>query len=241
MTAGQCIVQPHVAVYVPLDVFTGVADDEVGGDRRAFGEGLVDHGFQDQPLGAALHAVAGDHAHGSGVLDAVGQAARRETGEDHAVHRTDAGAGQHRHSQLWHHGQIEGHAVALAHPTAFQHIGKAADAVVQLRVGDRHGAVCRVVGLPQDGGSVPMLGQVPVQTVGGDVELCALEPAHGRRFKLSGTHVAPRLHPVVMASDVGPKGLGVVGCTQAGSGHRFGRIEQKRHGHKLARLSGRPS
>ena len=226
---------------VPLDVFAGVANDKVGGDRGAFGEGLVHDRLQGQPLGAALHAVAGDHAHGSGVLNAVGQAARGEAGEDHAVHRSDAGAGQHRHSELRHHGQVKRHAVALPHPTAFQHIGKSAHPAVQLRVGDRHGAVCRVVGLPQDGSSVAMLGQVPVQTVGGDVELCALEPAHGRRFKLCGTHVVPRLHPVVMAGDVGPKGLGVVGCTQAGSGHRFGRIEQKRHGHKLARLSGRPS
>ena len=129
---SERLVEPHITAGVPLDVFAGVADHQVGGHRRAFGEGLVDHGFQGQPLGAALHAVAGDHADGSGVLDAVGQAARGEAGKDHAVHRADAGAGQHRHGELRHHGQIERHAVALLHPAQLEHIGKAANAAVQL-------------------------------------------------------------------------------------------------------------
>ena len=138
---GQRLVKPHITAAVPLDVFAGVADNQVGGDRWAFGEGLVHDGFEGEPFGAALHAVAGDHAHGSGVLDAVGQAPRREAGKDHAVHRADAGAGEHSNGQFRHHRQVKRHAVALLYPARLEHIGKAADPVVQLCIGDGHGVV----------------------------------------------------------------------------------------------------
>ena len=68
---GQVVVSQTSRPSVHPDSLAGVADDEVGGDRRAFGEGLVDDGLEAEPLGAALHAVAGDDAHRTGVLDAV--------------------------------------------------------------------------------------------------------------------------------------------------------------------------
>ena len=236
---GQGLVEPNVAVGGPLDVFAGVADHQVGGDRGAFGEGLVHDGFEGEPFGATLHAVAGDHANGACVLDAVCEAARREAGKDDAVYRTDAGAGEHSNGQFRYHWQVKRHAVALLYPARLEHIGKAADPVVQLRVGDGHGVVCRVIGLPQNGRPVTVIGQVPVQTVGGDVELCPFKPAHRGRFELCRAHLFPRLHPCVMRSDVGPKSVGVLFSTAARGGNGFGGVEQKRHGDKLARPNGR--
>ena len=226
--------QPDVAALRPLDGLAGVADDEVGGDRRAFSEGLVDDGLEAEPLGAALHAVAGDDAHRTGVLDAVGKAAGGEAGEDHAVHRANAGASEDRHGQFRHHGQVQRHPVALLHPARLEHVGQAAYAVQQLGVGDRDRRVGRIVGLPQDGGAVAVArGHMAVEAVGGDVELGAVKPAHARRVEFPVADGVPRGHPVVVAGDVGPEGLGVGGGIAAGLGHGLGRIQQVRHGHKL--------
>ena len=231
---GQGVVQPDVAALGPVDGLAGVANDEVGGDRGAFGEGLVDDGLEAEPLGAALHAVAGDHAHRAGILDAVGEAAGGEAGKHHAVHRTNAGAGEHSHSELRHHGQVQRHPVALLHAARLEHIGEAAHAVQQLGVGDRDRRVRRIVGLPQDGGAVAVAGgHMAVEAVGGDVELGAVKPAHARRVEFPVAHGVPRGHPLVVAGDVGPEGLGVGGGIAAGPGHGFGRIQQERHGHKL--------
>ena len=231
---GQGVVEPNVAALRPVDGLAGVADDEVGGHGGAFAEGLVDDGLEAQALGAPLHAVAGDHAHRTGILDAVGEAAGGEAGEDHAVHRANPGAGEHRHGQLRHHGQIERHAVALLHTTCLEHVGEAAHAVQQLGVGDRDRGVGRIVGLPQDGGAVAVAGgHVAVEAVGGDVELGAVKPAHARRVEFPVADGVPRGHPLVVAGDVGPKGLGVGGGIAAGPGHGLGRIQQERHGLKL--------
>ena len=209
--------KPDVAAFGPIDGFPGVADNQVGGHRRAFGEGLVDDGLEAKSLGTALHAVTGDHTYRSGVLNAVGKAAGGEARENHAVHRTDTGAGEHRDGQFGHHGQIEGHPVALLDTARLEHIGKAADPVQQVGIGDGNGWFRGVIGLPKNGGAltVPPV-NVPVEAVGGDVELGTVKPAYPRRIELPFANGVPGGHPIVMAGDVRPKGIGIGSSILAG-------------------------
>ena len=61
-------------------------------------------------------------------------------------------------------------------PLRLQHVGEAADILVQLAIGDVLRFLRRVVGLPDDGGLLAALLQVAVDAVGGDVERAVLEP-----------------------------------------------------------------
>ena len=85
---------------------------------------------------AAEAAVGRDDQLGLRILDAVGHGLRAEPAEDDRVDRADAGAGEHGDGRLGHHRQVDEHAVAFAHAVALEHVGKAADLVVKLFVGE---------------------------------------------------------------------------------------------------------
>jgi hypothetical protein len=91
------------------------------------------------------------------------------------VHGADPRAGQHGVGRLGDHRQVDGDAVALLDAVLLQHIGEAADMLVQFVVGDLL-VVIRVVAFPDDGDLVAALLQVPVDAVVGDVEDAVLVP-----------------------------------------------------------------
>ena len=135
----------------------------------------VDIGFQRHALAAAQPLVGGDDDVGLRVLDAARKRLRREAGEDHGMNGADARAGEHGVGRFRDHRQVDGDAVAILDAMLFQHIGEAADLLVQLTIGDmaRDG---RVVALPDDRGLVGAVAQMPVDAVHGGVGGSVLEP-----------------------------------------------------------------
>ena len=128
------------------------------GDRRV-GVGLERH------LAAAAQAfVGGDDDVGLAILDAAGERVRREAAEHHGMHRADARAGEHGVGRLRDHRHIDGDAVAFLDVAVAQHIGEAADLIVQFLVGDFLGFL-GVVAFPDDGGLVAARVQMPVDAV----------------------------------------------------------------------------
>ena len=97
---------------------------------------LIDIGFQQNRLAAAHARIGGDDHFGLAVFNPAGQRIRRKAAEDHAMHRADAGAGQHGDGRFRHHRHVQHHAVAFAHAMLFQHIGKAAGFSMQLFKGN---------------------------------------------------------------------------------------------------------
>jgi hypothetical protein len=152
---------------------------------------------------AAAHAFVGsDHGAAVGIEDAVAQGVRGEAAEHHRVHGADACAGEHGVGCFGDHRHVDAHAVAFLHATVFQHVGQAADVVVQFVVGDVRG-FGGVVAFPDDGDLFAALFQVTVDAVVGDVELATLEPFGAALFQVAAVHLIPGLEPV-------QKGLGLL-------------------------------
>ena len=108
---------------------TSVIDGRVG--QRFVGDRL-----QRQDLATPVATVGRDQHFRFGVVDAVAQRVRAEPAEHHAVRRTDARAGQHRHGCFGDHRQVDVDAVALADAEALQHVCQPLRLVEQLGVGD---------------------------------------------------------------------------------------------------------
>ena len=126
------------------------------------------------------------------------------------MHRPDAGTGQQGNGQLRDHGQVDTHPVPFADALLLQHIGHPADLFMELPVGDVPGGLARIIGLEQKGRFVPPGGQVPVQAVFSDIQLCALKPGHFRQLEIPAEHPVPFLPPDKMLfSDLFPEGLRV--------------------------------
>src|SRR5690606_31324038 len=132
-----------------------------GGNVGAALQGLVDVVLQGDVLAAAHAFIGGNHRAAVGVEDAVAQGVRGKTAKHHGVDCADAGAGQHGVGRLRDHGHVDAHPVAFLHATRFQHVGQAADMVVQLVVGDL-GGLAGVVAFPDDGDLLATLLQMPV-------------------------------------------------------------------------------
>ena len=166
-----------------------------GLDARALEQRLVGHGLQRDDAAAAQALVGGDEHLAAAVLDAVAQRVGREAAEDDGVDRADARAGEHRDGELGDHRHVDGDAVALLDAVLLEHVGEAADLVVERLV--RVDLAAALVGLPDDGGLVAApVGQVTVEAVVGDVGLAADEPLDLGRLELPLEDLVPRLVPV---------------------------------------------
>jgi len=87
--------------------------------------------------------------------------------------------------RLGDHRQIDGDAVAFADVAVAQHVGEAADLVVQLLVGDLPG-VLGIVAFPDDRRLVAALGEMAVDAVVGGVGGAVLEPFDGDVTRVEG-------------------------------------------------------
>ena len=88
-------------------------DDDVL-DRRRLGERFVGDLLQRHDAAAAIAAVGGDEQPRLRVVDAIAQRLGGEAAEDHAVHRADARAGEHRDRELGNERQVDRDAIAAA-------------------------------------------------------------------------------------------------------------------------------
>ncbi len=178
-----------------------------------FGDGdrLVGIGLERYGAAAAAALVGGDDIARAAILDAAGQRLGREAGEDHRVDRPDPGAGEHRIGDLGDHRHVDGHPVALADAVRFQHVGELADILVELAIGDRAVRRGRIVRLPEDGGLVAALVEMPVDAVGRDVEFAVLEPLDRDVRCVEGgvLDLGERLDPVEPLGLLGPEAFGV--------------------------------
>ena len=88
----------------------------------------------------------------------------------------DARAGEHGEGGLRNHRQIDGDAVAFLDAVLLEHIGEAADFLMQLGVSDvaRDGGI---VAFPDDRDLVRARRQMPVDAIHRDIGRAVLEPA----------------------------------------------------------------
>ena len=188
----------------------GALDDENGFDRGTMGERRIDIGLQGHSLTTAQPFVGGDDQAGVAVANAAGEAVGRESAEHDRMDRADAGAGQHGEGGFGDHRQIERHPVAATDPLCFQHIGEAADFLVELCIGDDP-AFTRIIAFPDDRGLVAALGQMPVYAVGRDVELAVGEPADAEIGFIEAAVIDLRKggDPVEPLRLIAPEGVGI--------------------------------
>ena len=81
-----------------------------------------------------MPASDGDHHLGRRVVDARGEARRRESAEDHRMDRADARAGEHREHRFGNHRHVDQHAIAAADALRLEHRRAAVDLGGELAV-----------------------------------------------------------------------------------------------------------
>ena len=190
------VLVPEVAAPRHVDIRARARDDNDGLDGNLL-QRRVDIAFQRNALAAAQAFIRGDDDCGLRVLDAAGERVRREPAEDHRMNGADARAGQHREGGLGNHRQIDGDAIVLPHAMLLEHIGEAADLLVQLGVSDV-ARLRRIVALPDDRGLIGAFGQMPVDAIHRDICRAVLEPADRDivRVEARMLHFRERLDPV---------------------------------------------
>ena len=124
--------------------------------------------------------------------------------------RADARAGEHGVGRLRNHRQVDGDAIALLDIAVAQHVGHAADLIVQLAIGDLL-RVLGVVAFPDDGDLVAALGEMAVDAVIGRVGGAVLEPLdrHVMRIERGVLDLGERLEPVNALGLSGPEAVGI--------------------------------
>ena len=136
---------------------------------------LVGVDLHGNNLAAAVLAVGGDEHLRTGVFHTELQCLGGETAEHEGVDRANTRAGQGEDNGFGNDGQVDDHAVTLAHAQGQQTVGGLRDAALQLGVGD--GLAVAGLTLEVEGDLVAAARlHVAVHAVVGDVELAALEP-----------------------------------------------------------------
>ncbi|MNP14377.1 hypothetical protein D3C76_1066990 [compost metagenome] len=206
------VLEPDVAMLVPLDVATGALahDDFLDAAGFRVGQRVVDVGLERDLLAGTNAFVGGDHHFGFAVDDATGQGFRRETAEHHRVNRADPGTGQHGDHGFGDHRHIDSHHVAAVHVLATQGVGELAHLLVQFAVSDV-AAFGRVIALPDDRDLIAALGQMTVQAVVGNVQGAVGEPFDVDMVIVEGglLHRGERLDPVEALGLLAPEAVGV--------------------------------
>ena len=176
-------------------------------------QGLVERSLQRHHLAAAQPLVGRDHHLATRqprmrLLEAVG----REAAEHHRMDGADPRTGQHGIGRLGDHRHVDRDAVALPDAARLQHVGEAADLLVQFAIGDL-ARFRRIVALPDDRDLVAARGEVPVDAVHRDVGGAVLEPFDRRRCrgaKLGVLHLGVGLDPVDALAVLAPERVGIV-------------------------------
>ncbi len=209
---STAVVPPHVAALVPVDVLARTADHQHLVDLLAqlgrLADRLVDGGLQRRRRAAAVPAVGRDDDLGLAVGDPVGERVGREPAEDHGVGGADPRTGEHRHHGLGDHRQVDRHPVTGLHAELDERVGRLADLVLEVGVGELAGVVLGLAD-PVDRDLVTLAGlDVPVDAVVRRVDASAHEPlGEGRVVPVEDA--VPLLVPVEALGLLGPERLAV--------------------------------
>ena len=150
--------------------------DDMLDTAHAF-HGLVRHGLQVDALAAPLRGGGRKDDFCLGILDAHAEGIGGETGEDNAVNRTDAGAGQNRDDLLDGERHVKGHAIPFLEAEAFEGIGHFLHAAQQFCVADpRFIAVFIIIDI--SGLFSFAIADVPVKAVVRNVQFGTGEPLY---------------------------------------------------------------
>ena len=200
---GRFVVPPGVASVLHGDVLAGALVDDDGLDLRIADERGVHAGLQRNDLATTIAAVGRDDGDGTAIMQAVFDALRAEATEDDAMHRADAGTGEHGDGSFGNHRHVNEHAVPGLDALGFEDVGKRADFGVELLVSD----AARVAGFafPEDGHFVATAFEMTIHAVFADVDFGIDEPLGERRLPIE--HLAPRSLPLQLRSLAGPEGV----------------------------------
>src|SRR6185436_127836 len=141
------------------------------------------------------------------IVDAIAKRLGAEAAEDDRVHGADARASQHRNGELRNQRQIQRDAITLRHAERLQDVRELTDLAIEIEVGQRSAIAglafpdeCRLV--------APGGADMPIEAVGGDVDLAADEPLGIRRIPLEDFR--PRRDPLELLRETGPEGFGIL-------------------------------
>jgi hypothetical protein len=179
----------------PGDVVAEMAHHQHRVHFRPLGDGGIDIGLERHQPATAQAAVGGDDDAAGAILDAAVKRFGREAAEHHAVHRSDAGAGQHRHRGFGDHRHVEGDAVALRDAECLEAVRHRDHLAVELAVGEAS-ASPGLIPFEQDRDLIGASLKVPVDAVEAQVEHPVAEPADLHRIERPAGDLRRRLHPV---------------------------------------------
>ncbi len=199
---------PDVAAFLHRHgLFRPLIDDDVAHERQVLHR-FVHRLLQGNKVTASKSSVRGDDHLAVAVLRSVLNRLRTEAREDHAVNRSDSGAGQHGDRKLGDRRQVDRHAVSALDSAALQHVSEPIhlppDHLIR-----QHPSISRF-SLPDDRGLVPSRGvEVAIQAILRDVDLAADEPLGERRLPLED--LRPLLDPHQFLGSIGPVPLRIGG------------------------------
>jgi len=129
------------------------------------------------------------------------------------VNRADPGTGEHRDRGVRDHRQIQRDPIAPDHALALEDVGKAADAVVELLIGDVL-VTLRVVTFPEQGDLIATLIEMAVDAVVADVQGAVVIPADVQIVQREGNipDLAVGSDPVDALADLAPERLRIFKC-----------------------------
>ena len=160
-------------------------------------------------LSASIVAVAGDDDLRFAIDDPVPQRLGAEPSENHAVDRTDPGTGKHRDGKFRYHGEVDRDPVTLLYTVFLQYIRKLTHMVVELLVGIGLGLL-QGLPLPDEGGLIPLGGQMPVEAVIADIQFPPGKPFQFRLAEIPFRNLVPLLIPVEKVGLLAPELVGIV-------------------------------
>ncbi len=204
---------PDVASLLPIDRAAGAFDDEnFFDDSLGLLDRRIDIGLERDLLAAANALIRGDQDFRAAIADASGKRIGREAAEDDGMDGADARASEHGISRLGDHRHIDRDRVALLDALRLQHIGEAADMIVQFAIGDMERLV-RIVAFPDDRRLVAAGFEMTVEAVHRDIGDAILIPFDRDPARTEGRvlHLGEGLDPIdARAPLFAPKAVGII-------------------------------
>ena len=134
--ARDDLIPPVVSAFVHEDVVADAPRHDAMRDGRRLLHRDVAVALERDLMAPPPAVIGGNQGHALRVVDAVYDRFGREAAEDHRMRRADARAGEHGDRQFGNHRHVDRNAIAAPNAELAQPVGKAADSIEQLAIGD---------------------------------------------------------------------------------------------------------